>query len=140
MVVKMNLEIRKAVQDDALAISLYDKWCPEKTIIEKIEKGEIFAVYNDDVFVGWLRYGFFWDNTPFMYMLHLLPEYRGKGIGKKLVGYWEAEMKKTGYNILLTSTAQTETAQHFYEKLGYKAIGSFILESEPKEILFSKKI
>lgn len=140
MAVKMNLEIRKAVQDDAIAISLHDNWCPEKIIIEKIEKGEIFVVYNGDIFAGWLRYGFFWDNTPFLYMLHLLSEYRGKGIGKRLVVYWEAEMKKAGYNILLTSTAQTETAQHFYEKLGYRAIGSFTLENEPMEILFSKKI
>jgi hypothetical protein len=49
-------------------------------------------------------------------------------------------MKAKGYKILLTSSAQTESAQHFYNRLGYKAIGGFNLLREPYEIIFCKEL
>ena len=42
-------------------------------------------MYEDDKFVGWLRYNLFWDNTPFMNMLYLLDNERGKRNGSRLV-------------------------------------------------------
>lgn len=136
----MNITIRKATTADATVIAEHDRWVNKQTIYEKIEKEQLYVAFYGDIFAGWMRYSLFWDNTPFMNMLHFLPEFRGKGIGKMMVSFWEEEMQSQGYKILLTSTAQNETAQHFYEKLGYKAIGGFILESEPLEIIFSKKI
>ena len=49
-------------------------------------------------------------------------------------------MRGLGDKVVLTSSAQTELAQHFYVKLGYKAVGSLILADEPLEIIFSKFI
>ena len=97
-------------------------------------------VTEGENFVGWLRYGYFWDNTPFMNMLHLKEEYRGRGYGSKLVAFWEEAMRNKGYKIVLTSTSVSETAQHFYQKLGYKAVGGLTLGREPMEILLSKEI
>ena len=65
---------------------------------------------------------------------------QGGGMGKALVEHWERDMRQLGYQLVLTSTAQTETAQHFYEKLGYKAVGGFTLASQPFEIIFAKAI
>lgn len=136
----MELSIRFAKALDIDIIAKHDKWIDIEMLKEKIEKKQVYVAYDGKSFAGWLRYNLFWDNTPFMSMLHLLPDYRGKGIGSKMVGFWEEQMKTQGYKIFLTSTAQTETAQHFYYKLGYKAIGSFNLEQEPLEIIFSKKV
>ena len=79
--------------------------------------------------MGWLRYNLFWDNTPFMNMLFLLDNYRGKGYGKQLVNTWKCNMKAIGYDIVRTSTLSNEQAQHFYRKLGYKDAGSLLLEN-----------
>ena len=76
-------------------------------------------------------------------MLHTLvisPREKGKGYGKALVEFWEAEMKESGYRMVLTSTQSNEYAQHFYQKLGYEAIGGFMLPGDPYEIIFSKKL
>jgi ribosomal protein S18 acetylase RimI-like enzyme len=56
------------------------------------------------------------------------------------VTFWEEDMKNKGCEVLLTSSAQDEYAQHFYVKLGYKAVGSFTLADEPLEIMFAKFI
>lgn len=132
------MQIRAAVPADMEAILAEDRWVSREILCQKIRDRQVYVVVDNDRFVGWLRYGLFWDNVPFMNMLRLTEEYRGKGIGKALVKHWEREMRALGYSVALTSTAQTECAQHFYGKLGYKAIGSFTLAEEPLELLFAK--
>ena len=133
--------IQAAIIDDAAIIAEYDKHISADAIRTKINRGEVFVAYStfgDQTFVGWLRYSLFWDSIPFMNMLFLLPENRGKGIGRQLVQYWESRMKERGYAKVLTSTQQNEFAQHFYVALGYTAIGGFAMSSDPYELLFEK--
>jgi ribosomal protein S18 acetylase RimI-like enzyme len=75
-----------------------------------------------------------------MNMLYIDKDYRNKGIGKELVGFWESEMKYKSYDLVMTSTLSNEQAQQFYRKIGYKDCGSLLLENEPLEIIFTKKI
>ena len=64
--------------------------------------------------------------------------------GKKLMDYWENDMKSQGYDMLLTSTQVDEEAQHFYRKLGYKDCGSLIIDipkhEQPMELFLVKGI
>ena len=134
------MNIRYASEQDRAFLVSNDKWICSGTIQKKIIDKQILVAQDKENLIGWLRYGLFWDNVPFMYMLHLLDEYQGKGLGRTLVEYWENEMKRKGHKVVLTSTAQTEYAQHFYVKLGYRSIGSFQLSDEPLEIIFSKSL
>ena len=97
-------------------------------------------MFEDDQFIGWLRYNLFWDNTPFMNMLYFLDNERGKGNGSKLIKYWEDEMKKQGFEAILTSTQSNEQAQFFYRKHNYIDSGALTLPGEPLEIIFYKKL
>ena len=106
----------------------------------KIERDEIFVLESRGKCIGWLRYNLFWDEIPFMNMLFILEEYRGKGYGRLLVQYWENLMWNKGFKKLLTSTLATENAQFFYRKLGYKDMGGFVLPSEPLEIMLIKEM
>lgn len=118
----------------------HDKHITQAELERSIKDNKIIVLYQDDQFVGWLRYNLFWDNTPFMNLLYILSEYRSQGFGKQLVEFWENEMKKQGFSLVLTSTLTTETAQHFYRKLGYKDCGSFSLPNEPTEIILFKNL
>lgn len=118
-----------------------DKHISKELINTKIKTKEIIIVRNqDNKNIGWLRYGYFWDNTPFMNMLYIYENYRKKGIGKDLIRFWENEMKNKGYKLVMTSTLSNENSQHFYRKLRYKDAGSLLLEDEPLEIIFTKKV
>lgn len=90
--------------------------------------------------VGWLRWNLFWDNTPFMNLLFLLAEHRGKGYGAMLVDYWEDAMRKDGFGLVMTSTQSNENVQHFYRRLGYRDAGALLLPEEPLEIILIKKL
>ena len=75
-----------------------------------------------------------------MNMLYVLDKYRKKGCGKALVEYWEEKMKRLGFDTVLTSTPSNESSQHFYNKLGYKTIGGFLMSNEPYELILSKEL
>lgn len=108
---------------------------------KKIEDGEIIVVKDSDgKNIGWLRFNYFWDEIPFMNMLVVEEEHQRKGIGSKLVSFWEREMKENGHDMVMTSSLSDEDAQHFFRKLGYEDSGLFSLEDEVPEIIFTKKL
>lgn len=130
----------KAEQNNSDTILKWDKHISNQEIQNLIQLNRVYISEQDNQFIGWLRYNLFWDNTPFMNMLYILEEFRGKGYGKSLVEFWETEMKNSGYNVVMTSTASDEYSQHFYNRLGYRTIGGFIPNGESYEIILSKKL
>lgn len=112
---------------------------------EKLEKKlsdkEVIIAKDGKICVGWLRFGYFWDFIPFMNLIAIEDKYQKKGIGSKLVQFWEEEMKKNGYDLVMTSTQADEGAQHFYRKIGYHDMGAlFEINNGPVEIILSKTI
>lgn len=132
--------IRYANISDLDILNKYDEHISKKELVNAINLNRIIVMYEEDKFIGWLRYNLFWDNIPFMNMLYFLDDERGKGNGSKLIGYWENEMKKQGFEVVLTSTQSNEQAQFFYRRHNYIDSGSLTLPGEPLEIIFYKKL
>ncbi|QHT58998.1 GNAT family N-acetyltransferase [Paenibacillus lycopersici] len=135
------MKIVPAAASDYAYIRERDRHLAERLIAAKLQAGEIYLFLDDEESrIGWLRYGFFWDNTPFMNMLWLDAPYRGQGLGKQAVMHWEHAMKQQGFKLVMTSTLANEDAQHFYRKLGYRDAGCLLLQDEPLEILLIKTL
>lgn len=134
------MEIRYAEPGDLELISEYDEDVSEEVLSNAIAMKRIILLFKGGEFEGWLRFNLFWDNIPFMNLLFILEEQRGKGYGKKLVEFWEREMADQGYSFVLTSTQSNEEGQFFYRKLGYTDRGSLVLPDEPLEIILYKKL
>jgi len=132
--------IRYANKDDIDLIAKYDEHITKEELENIINLQRVIVMFNENKFVGWLRFNLFWDNTPFMNMLYFIDDERGKGYGTQLVSFWEHEMKKKGYEFVLTSTQSNEQAQFFYRKLNYIDNGALLLPGEPLEIILYKKI
>ncbi len=118
----------------------YDRHISESELKSLIAAKRVIIMQNDGMFIGWLRFGLFWDNIPFMNMLYILDGFRGKGFGRELVEFWERKMSMAGYNRVLTSTQSDEQAQFFYRKLGYTDCGALILPPDPLEIFLVKNL
>jgi len=132
--------IRYANKDDIDLIAKYDEHITKEELTNIVNLKRVIVMFNENKFVGWLRFSLFWDNTPFMNMLYFIDDERGKGYGTQLVSFWEQEMKKKGYEFVLTSTQSNEQAQFFYRKLNYIDNGALLLPGEPLEIILYKKI
>lgn len=77
-------------------------------------------------------------------MLFVDWEHQGKGYGRELMSYWERDMKKSGYGMVMVSTQVDEQAQHFYRKLGYQDAGGLVINvpgyEQPMELFLIKEI
>lgn len=138
------LTIRYLESSDKAFWYRLDQHLPEKEFDNKVQTKRGYVLLLNDKPIGLLRYNLFWDNTPFCTMVFVDQEYQGKGYGRKLIEYWEQDMKAQGYKMLLTSTQVDEEAQHVYRKLGYKDCGGFVIDipefAQPMEMFFIKSI
>lgn len=92
-----------------------------------------YIIYANEVPIGILHYSLLWDNMPFLNFINIKPEYRKLGYGKIAIKYWESEMFKHGFKMVLLSTQVDEEAQFFYRKIGYKDCGCLVLNNCPLE-------
>ncbi|WP_211748665.1 GNAT family N-acetyltransferase [Paenibacillus sp. Marseille-Q4541] len=134
------MKIELATEKDYKYIVERDRHIPETLVRTKIKEKEIFIIKDAAKKIGWMRYGYFWDNIPFMNMIWIDDEYRGQGIGKKMVLYWEEMMYQRGFKLVMTSTQSNEEAQHFYRKIGYRDAGCLLLETQPLEVILTKNL
>ena len=135
------MKITYATEADYEYIREHDRHLIATLILKKIESKEIYILRDqDDENIGWLRYGYFWDSIPFMNLIWIDGRYRGRGLGKRTVLQWEAEMKQQGFESVMTSTQSDEDSQRFYRKLGYRDAGCLVLETQPLEIILMKSL
>jgi ribosomal protein S18 acetylase RimI-like enzyme len=135
------MKIVVAADSDYGYIKEHDRHISESLIQAKIRAKEIYILRDEnDINIGWMRFGYFWDNTPFMNMLWIVEQHQGKGAGGLVVCFWENEMKNNGYKLVMTSTQANEEAQHFYRKLGYRDAGCLLVENQPMEIILIKQL
>ncbi|MBR5798804.1 MAG: GNAT family N-acetyltransferase [Lachnospiraceae bacterium] len=138
------MQIRYVEKEDKEFWFSLDKHLAEAEFEKKVRDKMGYVLIEDGQPIGLLRYNLFWDNTPFCTMLYIDWEHHKRGYGKELLAYWEADMKKAGYGMVMTSTQVDEEAQHFYRKLGYQDAGGFVVNvpgyEQPMEMLMVKGI
>lgn len=136
------IEIKYVEDSDKEFWYSLDKHLPEAEFNKKVRDKQGYVLFDDGNPVGLLRYNLFWDNTPFCTMLFVDWTKQKKGYGRELIQFWEEDMKKQGYGMMMTSTQVDEEAQHFYRKLGYKDCGGFTVDipgfEQPMEMFMSK--
>ncbi len=121
-----------------------DAHLPQQEFERKVRGKKGYVLSDNHKPIGILRYNLFWNILPFCTLIFIDCHRQRKGYGKRLMEHWEADMKRQGYDLLLTSTQVDEAAQHFYRKLGYKDCGGLIMDipayQQPMELFLSKEI
>jgi len=123
--------IRYASENDKPFWLTLDEHLPKSEYEPKIRDKRAYIISDGDKPVGVMRYNLFWDNTPFLTLICLEESYHGKGFGRQAMLFWEAEMRRLGYKMVMTSTRVDEQAQHFYRKLEYIERGTLFLDNTP---------
>jgi len=136
----MSSTTRLASTSDLPFLGEGDRHVSPDVLVDVVSAGRVMVVEVDGLPVGFLRWGLFWDQVPFMNLLWVLPDWRGQGIGTALVDAWEKSQRVAGHSMVLTSTVSAETAQHLYRRLGYIDSGALLLPDEPAELLLRKPL
>lgn len=136
----MSVTTRLARGSDLPFLGEVDRHVPPERLADVVSAGRVMVVEVDGDVVGFLRWGLFWDQVPFMNMLWVLPDWRGRGVGTALVGAWERCQLAAGHDVVLTSTMSSERSQHLYRRLGYVDSGALLLPDEPAELILRKPL
>ena len=136
----MSVTTRMASTSDLPFLGEVDRRVSPKDLADLVSAGRVMVVEVDGVVVGFLRWGLFWDQVPFMNLLWVLPDWRGQGVGTTLVDAWERSQRAAGHSLVLTSTMSTERSQHLYRRLGYVDSGAVLLPDEPAELILRKPL
>ena len=92
---------------------------PEK-VKERAEKGHMYVICDNKTIVATGTISDFWDSKTesILLTIFVLPEYHGRGIGKKIVETLEKD--ELFLRASRTEVCASITACGFYEKCGYK--------------------
>lgn len=94
-------------------------------ILEGLEQGNLYiALINKECvgFIWCIPKGAF-HSFPYLHIVAVKEEYRGKGIGKKLIDFIEKLLFVNANKIFLVVADFNPNAKHFYEKNGYRQVG-----------------
>ena len=130
-----------AVAEDLAGICRYDGHIPRGRIEKCIEDGFVWVLCDGNAVAGVLRYSLFWQAIPFLDLMYIDEACRGRGWGSRMLACWENSMKAAGFAHCMLSTQEDETAQLFYEKLGYRRIGAFLPPDQAAdELMYVKEL
>lgn len=98
------------------------EWLPVLTISEAyIEEKEVYKLVKDDEIIAYYAYVANSPNVVLLDNMFVLPEYIGKGLGKKMMNDFLQRVKPQGCSkVILYSDPNSEG---FYHSFGFEVIG-----------------
>ncbi len=81
-----------------------------------------------------------WLRGPYIELLGMSPNYRGRGIGKQVIAWAEREARREAKNLWVVASSFNHEALDFYQRLGFYPIGPIqgLITPEHDEILLRK--
>jgi ribosomal protein S18 acetylase RimI-like enzyme len=106
----------------------------------QIRDGRLRIVETSDGPVGFIKFYILWEVLPFIEVIIIRTDCRGRGIGRAAIRRWEEEMSARSFQRAITSTQSDETAQYFWRRIGYQDCGSLSLPGRPVELFMYRDI
>jgi len=139
----MTYQVRFGQPDDLEVISAGDQSVPKHILNWKLHNKEIVMAEEDDEIVAYLRLEYLWSKYPYIGLIIVRPEYRGKGIGRTMIYFIEEHLTKQGIKERYSSSQVNEVEpQQWHRHMGFKECGIIngINPGEIGEVFFIKSI
>lgn len=115
------------LNSDLGKIYFKDKKRAVQALTGGIQSGEIYVAVNNELeclgFV-WFKSDGMFSRFPYLHMVAVREEYRGIGVGKILVRFFEDTVRGESTKAFLVVADFNPKAKSLYEHLGYKEVGS----------------
>ncbi len=97
------------------------------TLVKGISKGEIFVAVDEKGeclgFIWFVLNGAF-HSFPYLHIIAVKEAYRGMGIGKELLRFFEETVFPDASKVFLVVADFNPEARRLYERLGYQQVGA----------------
>ena len=136
---EISIVVRFAKRDDLKAILQFDHHTRHEVLESKIGLYEIIVAERCGEIIGYLKLEYIWSKLPYISLIILKTEFRGKGIGTLMLNYLVDFLKMNGFGTLLSSSQVDEVPpQMWHRKKGFVECGflSGINEGGVGEVFF----
>jgi ribosomal protein S18 acetylase RimI-like enzyme len=101
-----------------------------------------YAIFVDNNLSGVICLRSPWLRGPYIELLGLSPDCRGKGVGKQVLAWAESEARREFKNLWVLTSSFNHQALSFYQGLGFTQIGTIqgLVMPEYDEILLRKNL
>ena len=137
------MDVRYGQPGDLDWLRANDRHVDAAWIARSLRYGEYLLAIGEHGTEGFLRFSQFWGSIPYMELIWVLPDYRRRGVGSALVGFWEEAMRKQGAKLLMTSSVKDELeAQAWHRRMGFRECGELTLTPHQgiPEVFFIKDL
>jgi ribosomal-protein-alanine N-acetyltransferase len=86
---------------------------------------EVYVGIVEDDVVGFLVLRMDGAFVGYIQTLAVVPRWRGRGVGSRLIAYAEARIFRESPNVFINASSFNPGAQRLYERLGYEVVGEF---------------
>ena len=138
----MEISVRWAEQGDLEFVG-QDGYTKGEVVQRKIEQREVLVVEVDGRLAGYLRFEFLWSIQPYLSLIRVLGDYRGKGAGRALLEHLENVLRSQGHTVLFSSSQVDEAeAQEWHRHMGFQECGVIagLNEGGVGELFFRKSL
>ncbi|WP_207910928.1 GNAT family N-acetyltransferase [Paenibacillus albiflavus] len=139
----MSIEVRFGRLEDLEDVINGDQSVADHILKWKLENQEIILAEENKELVGYLRLEYLWSKYPYIGLIIVNPEYRGRGIGKRMLEYSQDYLTSKGLKSLYSSSQVNESEpQKWHRKMGFEECGILngINSGNIGELFYVKKI
>lgn len=140
---RLRAAARLARLDDVPSLAELDPWPTEDVWPRLIANGEVIALQagDDGVLLGLARYSVLWTTVPFLGLIVVREDVRGRGLSRLLLTGLCDHLRSRGFVALLSSSQTNEPGpQAWHRRMGFHTNGIIenIAEEGVGELVFRK--
>lgn len=132
--------LRAATESDFAFLRGFANEPGDARVRAQIRDGRLRIIAPGGIPVGFIKFYVLWETLPFIEVIILREECRGRGLGREAVRQWEREMAARSFTRAVISTQADETAQGFWRRIGYSDCGSLNLPGRPSELFMFRDL
>ena len=119
-----SILVRFAEKKDLSFCMGFDHSHREDIIENKIDMHEIIVVERCREIIGYLKIEYIWSQLPYIGLIILKPEFRGRHVGSLMLQYLTDFLRANDYDVLLSSSQVNEPeTQMWHRKMGFVECG-----------------
>lgn len=103
-----------------LAVVAQDGHASQNHVAQQIAAGAVWIAEEGTVPLGYLRLEYLWGRVPLIALIRVLPDCRGRGVGRALLAMVELQLSAAGHQWLYSSSQADETEpQAWHRHMGF---------------------
>ena len=132
--------LRAAEDTDLAFLRSFTSGPRDEQLRAQVRDGRLRIIESSEGAVGFIKFYILWEVLPFIEVIIVRDDCRGRGIGRAAIREWEAEMSLRSFQRAIVSTQADETAQYFWRRIGYQDCGYLALPGRPVELFMHRNI